>query len=132
MGYDKGVSTDAKWTVGTVLTVALALAALIQSGQSETAERFAAVDARFVAIDARFAAIEERFAAIEERLGTLDGRLRTVEQVQAQHGLLLQLLARRVLGVEADLPLPAGTAGPDAAEGEDGIAALGSGEAGQS
>ena len=125
MGYDKGVSTDAKWTVGTVLTVALALAALIQSGQSETAERFAAVDARFVAIDARF-------AAIEERLGTLDGRLRTVEQVQAQHGLLLQLLARRVLGVEADLPLPAGTAGPDAAEGEDGIAALGSGEAGQS
>ena len=125
MGYDKGVSTDAKWTVGTVLTVALALAALIQSGQSETAERFAAVDARFVAI-------EERFAAIEERLGTLDGRLRTVEQVQAQHGLLLQLLARRVLGVEADLPLPAGTAGPDAAEGEDGIAALGSGEAGQS
>ncbi len=125
MGYDKGVSTDAKWTVGTVLTVALALAALIQSGQSETAERFAAVDARF-------AAIEKRFAAIEERLGTLDGRLRTVEQVQAQHGLLLQLLARRVLGVEADLPLPAGTAGPDAAEGEDGIAALGSGEAGQS
>ena len=125
MGYDKGVSTDAKWTVGTVLTVALALVALIQSGQSETAERFAAVDARFVAI-------EERFAAIEERLGTLDGRLRTVEQVQAQHGLLLQLLARRVLGVEADLPLPAGTAGPDAAEGEDGIAALGSGEAGQS
>ncbi|MCY4189266.1 MAG: hypothetical protein OXD30_12365 [Bryobacterales bacterium] len=112
------MSTDAKWTVGTVLTVALALAALIQSGQSETAERFAAVDVRF--------------AAIEERLGTLDGRLRTVGQVQAQHGLLLQLLARRVLGVEADLPLPAGTAGPDAAEGEDGIAALGSGEAGQS
>ncbi|MCY4187197.1 MAG: hypothetical protein OXD30_01800 [Bryobacterales bacterium] len=73
------MSADTKWIVGTVLTVALALAALIQSGQSENVARF---------------------TAIEARLGAL-------EQVQAQHGLLLQLLAQRVLGMDADLSRPA-------------------------
>ncbi len=37
----------------------------------------------------------------------LDARLRIVEQTLAQHGLLLQVLAKRELGMDADLPKPA-------------------------
>ena len=42
--------------------------------------------------------------ALDSRLQALDSRLRTVEQVQAQHGLLLHLLAKQELGLDADLP----------------------------
>ena len=52
------MSADTKWIVGTVLTVALALAALIQPGQSENV--------------ARFAAIEERLGALEQRMGCVE------------------------------------------------------------
>lgn len=38
---------------------------------------------------------------------SLDARLRIVEQTLAQHGLLLQVLAKRELGMDADLPKPA-------------------------
>ena len=68
-----------------VLTAAIGLGMMILSGQRDTAERFETIDTQ---------------------LESLDSRLRTVEQVQAQHSVLLQLLAQR-LGLDADLPQPA-------------------------
>lgn len=75
--------------LGVILASVIGLGMMIQSGQRDTADRFAA----------------------------LESRLRTVEQVQAQHGLLLQLLAQRVLGADADLPQPAQQATSKAPEG---------------
>ncbi|MCY4187539.1 MAG: hypothetical protein OXD30_03545, partial [Bryobacterales bacterium] len=51
--------------------------------------------------------ILQQSASLRADIRALDGRMRVVEQVQAQHGLLLQLLAQRVLGMDADLPQPA-------------------------
>ncbi len=72
-----GMSSDTKWIVGTVITVALGLAALILQQSNQ----------------------------LQNRISGIDARLRTVEQVQAQHsvkldqqGEILQRLADRELG----------------------------------
>ena len=106
------MSAETKWLIG----IALALAGLIlQQSASLRAE------------------MRDLRAEVRTELQALDSRLQAVEQVQGQHGLLLQLLAQRVLGMDADLPLPAETTGPRAEEREDGIdgrAALGPGQEG--
>ena len=76
------MSTETKWLVG----IALALAGLILQ---------------------QSASLRADIRDINGRLESLDSRLRAVEQMQAQHGLLLQLLAQRVLGMDEGLPQPA-------------------------
>ncbi len=53
--------------------------------------------------------ILQQSASLRADIRALDSRLRSVEQGQAQHGLLLQRLAQRVLGMDADLPQPGGS-----------------------
>ncbi len=75
-----GMSSATKWIVGSALTLGgliLAVAGLIL----------------------------QQSASLRADIRALDSRLRSVEQ--AQHGLLLQLLAQRVLGMDANLPQPA-------------------------
>ena len=77
-----GMSSDTKRIVGSALTLGgliLAVAGLIL----------------------------QQSASLRADIRALDSRLRSVEQEQAQHGLLLQLLAQRVLGMDANLPQPA-------------------------
>ncbi|MCY4187339.1 MAG: hypothetical protein OXD30_02535 [Bryobacterales bacterium] len=81
------MSTETKWLVG----IALALAGLILQ---------------------QSASLRADIRDINGRLESLDSRLRAVEQMQAQHGLLLQLLAQRVLGMDAGLPQPAVSGAP--------------------
>ena len=83
------MSAETKWLVG----VALALAGLILQ---------------------QSAGLRTDMRDINGQLELMDSRLRAVERVQAQHsvmlaqhGELLQLLVKRELGMDVDLPKPA-------------------------
>ena len=88
-----GISAD---TIA-LLTVGLSLAGLIL--QQLWSLRAEMKDLRAEVKDLRVEGRSERQA--------LDARLRIVQQTLAQHGLLLQALAKRELGMDADLSKPA-------------------------
>ncbi len=61
--------------------------------------------------------ILQQSASLRADIRALDGRVRVVEQVQAQHGLLLQLLAQRVDPLKPSKAAAAGRLGGPSASG---------------
>ena len=94
--YDLAMSPE----MISILSVGVALAALIRAGQARIDKRlenfekrvdarFQQVDARFQQVDARFREVDARFREVDARLREIDTRLGTLEQRMSRvEGLL--------------------------------------------